>query len=406
MSAETLFMMAGFAVVTGRYRGNAAAQPKELTIFRDRYGLQFETLNAGRQELSRQVTNAANDTSANKDAVTADTSNRARILETNLKTLIEKIRGDADIRLPELRNAVKGFGSATEAFALQIRLMDAGLTGPDIAGVEARIDALPELLRDPVRVQLSDATEYATRVVPDAAVRRSAIDMMSRAATNRGISGFADWVRFSTAQKPGVVPAEQARNLLDDIGELQVADTMTRSIQKGESVQVGGDAHKKLRPGTGDQLTSFDITVTGSKTPRNVEVYSPTGDTPVVGDFGTAINHAADKVIADPTLPADYQTRGSVQAAVRVNWPPPSKTTPGGTIATAVNGDVTLTISTGKVIPKGNFFETYTKNLNSATSAPAGAKKVNSLTVYDRAGKEVYCYTRDPGTNVWTGVLL
>jgi hypothetical protein len=406
MAAETLFMMAGFAIVTARFRGSATTQPRELQLFRQRYGLQFEALNAGRQSLSDQVMRAARNQPASPDAVSADVSARARILERELRSLIDQIRADPDIRLPQLRDALRGFGSATEAFALQIRLMEAGLRAPEIAAIEGRIEAMPELLRDPVRMQLGDATEYTARVVPDLAARQAAIEAMARVATNPRIRGFGDWVRFSTAQKPSITPADQARNFLDDVGELQVAETMSRSLQTGERVAVGGDARARTRPGTSNLLTSFDIMVTGARAPRNVEVYSPQGTSPNVGDFGTAINHAANKIISDPSLPAGYQTTGSVEAAVRINWPPPNASTRAGTIETSLNGDVTLVTGDGRRISRGNFFGDYVNNLNHPTRSPAGARRVEVLTVYDRAGRGLYLYTRNLTTNVWSGAPL
>jgi len=262
------------------------------------------------------------------------------------------------------------------------------------------------LLRNPVRTQLGDAAEYATRVVSNLAARRAALETMGRVGTNPRIDGFGNWVRFSTAQGPGTSPAEQARNFLDDVGELHVAESMSLSVRAGERLEVGGDARRRTRPGTSEFLPSFDIMVTGGEAPRNVEVYSPQRDRPVVGDFGEAINHAADKNISDASLPADYQTTGRVEAAVRINWPPPEASTRAGTFETASNGDIALVTGDGRRISRGNFFEDYVGNLNNPRRSPAGARRVDVFTVYDRTGNALYRYTRNPTTNTWSGTPL
>lgn len=409
MAAETLILMAGFAVITGRFRSSAAQQPRELQIFRRRYGLEFEALGAGRQALAEQVAATARSGSS-PDAARTDLGRRARILEERLRGLVDRIQSDPDVRVGALREAVRGFGSATEAFALQARLMEAGMTAPEIATIEGRVAALPELLRDPVRTQLGAATEYATLVLADVAARRAAIQLMARVGTSSQIGGFAAWVRFSTAQRPGVDPAQQARNFLDDVGELVVAEAMSRSVTRGQRVEVGGDARARLRPGTDQQLPSFDIEVTGGPSPRNVEVYSPEvapGQAAQHQHLGSAIRHAADKAIADPSLPAGYQTRGSVEAAVRIPWPVPDRRVGGGTIQTASNGDVTLVQGNGVRRPMGNFFGDYVSILNGqnprAGAPPSEAARVDALTVYSRAGDVLYRYVRDRGTNTWSG---
>jgi hypothetical protein len=404
MAAETLFMMAGFAVVA-RGRGPGAA-PRELQVFRAKYGLQFEALNAGRQALADQLVAATRTTTA-PDAVTAEVGGRARILEDNLRALVEQIRADPTIRLPELRSALRGLATSTEAFALQIRLAEAGVDAAGLAAVDARLAALPEPVRESTAAQLRTATEYATLVVGDVAARRAALETVTRVGTNPRIGGFTEWVRFSTAQRPGVVPAEQARNFLDDVGELQVAETMSQAVGPRQRVEVGGDARAQLRPGTTDQLLpSFDIRVVGAQQARQVEVYTPSGATPDIGDFGTAINHAAEKVISDPTLPASYRTTGIVEAAVRIPWPVPNRTTRAGVIETAQNGDVTMVQGNGVRRPLGNFFEDYVPILNGERRAlpPAGASRVNVLTVYDRAGNMIYRYIRTGAR--WSGVAL
>jgi hypothetical protein len=402
MEAETLFLMAAFAVVNAPARTGETAPPRELALFRQRYGLEFGTLDAGRRSLADQVLRAARDP-ATPDSTRADVARRAELLEGHLRALLERIRADSDIRLPELRDELAGFGSRTEALRLRVRLMRAGLAETSIAAIETRVEALPELRRDPVRVHLADAAEYAFQVLMDAPARQAALETIARAATNPRITGFEGWVRFSTAQSAGTSPAEQARNFLDDVGELSVAEGMSRTLRPRERVEVGGDARQRTRPGTSEFLPSFDIAVTGGSTPRNVEVYTPNTARPTVGDLGTAINHAADKIIVDPALPADYQTGGHAEAAVRISWPPASSTTGAGTIESAPNGDIVLVTGDGRRIPRGNFFADYVANLNHPTRAPAGARRVDALTVYDLAGNVIYRYTRNPTTSTWSG---
>jgi Domain of unknown function (DUF4157) len=403
MGTEILVLMAGFAVVARR--SSPGTMPRELQVFRARYGLQFETLGAGRQALADQLLNASRSPTT-PDAVTADTTRRARILEDNLRSLLDTIRADPNIRLPELRAALRGLGIGTEVFALQIRLTEAGLGPNELATVEARVAALPEPVRESTASQLRAATEYATTIVGDVGTRRAALATVTRVGTNPRIGGFGEWVRFSTAQRPGVVPAEQVRNFLDDVGELQVAEAMSQSVGPRQRVEVGGDARAQLRPGTADQfLPSFDIRVVGAPQARQVEVYSPDTSTPQIGDFGRAINHAADKIIADPALPASYRTTGIVEAAIRIPWPVPDRATGGGTIETARNGNVTLVQGNGVRRPMGNLFDDYVPILNGERRGqPAGANRVNVLTVYDRAGNMLYRYTRTAGR--WTGIAL
>ncbi|MCK6545944.1 DUF4157 domain-containing protein [Myxococcota bacterium] len=403
MAAETLFLMAGFSIVSRR--GATSSMPRELQVFRSRYGLQFEALDAGRVELANRIIEASRSGPV-PDPVNADLARRARIMEDNLRALVDQIRADPQIRLPELRNALRGLAVNTEAFALQVRLMEAGLTAAELTTVDARLAAVPEPVRESTAAQLRTGVEYATRTVPDAAARRGAIEVMTRVGTNQRIGGFGGWVRFSTAQRPGVAPAEQTRNFLDDVGELQVAESMSATAGPRARVEVGGDARADLRPGTVDQLLpSFDIRVVGERTGRNVEVYSPTGARPVVGDLGAAINHAADKVISDPALPAHLRTTGRVEAAVRIPWPPPDNVVGAGTLRTAPNGDVTLIGGDGVHRPRGNFFGDYLPILNGERgAAPAGAARVDVLSVYDRAGNLIYRYTRSAGR--WTGTLL
>ncbi|CAN0526856.1 unnamed protein product, partial [Laminaria digitata] len=177
------------------------------------------------------------------------------------------------------------------------------------------------------------------------------------------IEGFRDWVGFST-QHPGVDPRAQARNFADDLGELSVAEALVPGLRPGETVHVGGDAHAPMRPGTNDPLTSFDLTVQGPHGQRNIEVYSPSG-APSHGQLGTAINHARDKIVRDPTLPAGLHTQGSIEAAVRLGWPPATNRAGGGDVVTAPNGDVSIHTADGRIINRGNFFEDYVNTLNS-----------------------------------------
>lgn len=255
------------------------------------------------------------------------------------------------------------------------------------------------LIDQETSTQLGRADAYVQQTLPPGA-QGDASTLLAGVAANDRIQGFRDWVGFST-QRPGVDPQAQARNLADDLGELQVAQALTPGLRPGESVHVGGDAHAPNRPGTTDPLTSFDLTVQGPHGQRNIEVYSPSGP-PQHGQLGAAINHARDKIVRDPTLPAGLHTQGSIEAAVRLGWPPPVNQTGGGRVVTAPNGDVRIHTRDGRTIDRGNFFDDYVNTLN-GRGAPAGARDVDALTVYDQSGAALYRYTRDPATGTWTG---
>ncbi len=407
MAAENLILLFGLTIGMAPFRNLGARQPREVRLFRQRYGLQFHALSGVRDVLHQRVRTASEANPATRDAVTAEVAARARTLEAELRQLVDQIRADPDIRLPVLREAARGFNSEAQSFALELRLLEVGLTAQQIEALQARIEAMPAGARDTTRTALSSAADYIHRVLPDLAQRQTTLLLLGRIATHPRVRGFADWVRFSTAQRPGVSPAQQARNLLDDVGELAVAEAMTASLRPGEAVRVGGDAHARTRPGTSDLLPSFDLTVEGGAASRNVEVYSPQASRPEVGHLGEAINHAADKIISDPALPAGYRTSGQVEAAVRLAWPPPNNTTGAGTIEIAANGDITLvtrpdSAGVSRRISRGNFFDAYVANLNNPARAPAGAARVNALTVYSSSGAVLFRYTRN-AAGVWNG---
>lgn len=275
--------------------------------------------------------------------------------------------------------------------------------GPDEAAlIVAAVRAAPTAGRADLLQALGRAAGYAHQLLP-AAGRAQTVATLTRIATNPRIQGLGDWVRFSTAQRVGASPADQARNFGDDLGELLVAENVARGLSPGGRVRVGNDANALKHPTTGNTLRSYDLVVTDGGVQRNVDVYSPTGAQPDVGDLGQAINHAADKIISDPTLPATFHTQGRIEGAVRLGWPPTDNKVKAGTITTAQNGDVRLLTPNGMTIDRGNFFDDYVGTLNNARRRPAGAARVDQLSVYDRAGKLLYIYRRDATTGLWSG---
>ena len=260
---------------------------------------------------------------------------------------------------------------------------------------------LPAGARTTALNEYGKASAYADRTINDPVERAAMNRTMAEAAADPRLTGFNDWVRFSTNQRPGVDPASQARNFRDDLGELTVARSLAGELRPGETVRVGNDANALTRP-NGDALPSYDLRIEGPN-PRNIEVYSPAGNRPSPSDLSGAINHAQAKIIADPSLPAGHQTTGSVEGAVRVQWPPANNSTRAGTVETAKNGDIDLIAPDGRRIPQGNFFRDYLNTLNDQRRAPAGAQKVDRLTMYDRSGNVVYTFNRDPATGAWTG---
>ena len=420
MSAETLVLMAAFAVGTRAFESRAPSQrPAALEQFRQRYGLRFEALEAGRQSLQAQVARAAELDPTAQQAVRADVARRARVMEAELQSLVEDIRNDPNVQLPALRADMQRFAFRGEAFRLHVRLMEAGLTGPEVRAIEAGIDARPVAQQRELRNALFAGTDYALRVQPDLATRREAVLMMGRAAAHPRIEGFADWVRFSTGQRPGRSPEQQTRNFMDDVSELYAAESHLARASDQHRAIVGGDARAGLRPGTTDPLPSFDLQIVGPNGQvQNIEVFSPRNHVEYQ-DFAEAIRHAADKVINDPSLPASLQTRGEVEGVVRIRWPRPPKSVKGGQLSFGQNGDLTITgrkptkgrktggtSEAGETFTRrqGNLFNDYIKRLNSPKLRPDNAHLVNRLYVIDQAGNLVFTFTRDPSTNQWRGI--
>jgi hypothetical protein len=248
---------------------------------------------------------------------------------------------------------------------------------------------------------LARAREYLARQPLDDARREEVSSVLESAAGSPRLVGFADWVRFSTGQAAAADPIGQARNLLDDVGELRVALTMARTLPEGSRVRVGADALAKLEPVRGDRLPSFDLVVEGPAQ-RNIDVYSAWTSNPSRSELIRAINHAADKVLGAP-LPEALWTVGSAEAAVRLRWPPETRTTRGGRVTTDADGNVTLLTGNGLVIDRGNIFEEYLWTLRDPRQAPVGASAVDRLDVYSYEGEHLFFYRRDRETGEWTG---
>jgi hypothetical protein len=251
------------------------------------------------------------------------------------------------------------------------------------------------------RTKLDD---YLNDHLTDPAERAGVNDTVRAVEENPRISGLNDWAEFSTkASRPGISQGGIRNTLLDDVNELKVA-LRTAETDPNAHVRVGQDAHAGTRPGTTDQkLPSFDIVVERGGKPTNVEVKTNSADRLKIGDFGDAINHAADKIVDDPNVPAADRTTGSVEAALVATWPEPPRSAGGGrTITVDADGNVVLRMPNGREIGQGNLFAEFLDilNGNSRAAPPAGARKVDALTVYDRAGMIVKRFVKDLG-GVW-----
>ncbi len=242
-----------------------------------------------------------------------------------------------------------------------------------------------------------DIRDHVNRYVPEGQ-RAEVLARVEAAAADGNIIGLDDWITYNTRTNQATSDAAVRQQLDDNLAELTAA--RGEAALSGERIDVGGD----LRPATranGDQLRSFDlVTADGS---RNIEVYSPDGDASIT-TFNGAINHAAAKIIDDPSLPPDVQTTGTVEAALVTDWPPPGGMRPNGMRhIVAENGDVTLLTADGRVIPRGNLFDDYVTALNDGSPTVArNASQVDRLAVYDREGALVYEFVQGPD-GVWSG---
>lgn len=253
--------------------------------------------------------------------------------------------------------------------------------------------------------EYSRLTAFVSSYVPDATQSANLYKLLASVAEDPNISGLGDWITYSMRAGAGADAAAVRAELWDDVSELLVAQNI--ASEPGFTVRVGNDLTPSVHPVTGDALPSFDLRVTDpSGDVLNIDVYSP-GSRVDYGDFGTAINHARDKIITGAGgVPSGLQTSGDVQAALQITWPPPARVLDNGTeVRVAADGAVTFVTPDGRNISRGNFLEDYVDILNGTGrgAAPAGAAQIDGLTVFDSSGSVVYTYTRDPSTGLWTG---
>ncbi len=215
---------------------------------------------------------------------------------------------------------------------------------------------------------------------------RAVIDAVAREPR---LSGLEDWVALSTGQLPGSDPGMQARNFLDDLGELRVALAMAPLLEPGDVLRVGADLRAARNPATGDLLPSFDLVAEGAAR-CNIDVFCPMTPHPSRSELTRAINHAADKVVRDPAVPEELWTTGLVGAAVVLRWPPPDREVRGGLVHVEPDGTQTLSTADGRTIEQGNLFEQYLASLHDPRLAPVGAEKVDALSVFDGDGRPLW----------------
>jgi hypothetical protein len=184
------------------------------------------------------------------------------------------------------------------------------------------------------------------------------------------------------------------RRVIPSLVELVItpaARTLALSIAKGDPaarVRVGNDANAPTKPGTSDPLPGFDLDVDRGGNHSNVEVQSSQGKTLQPGDFGDAINHAAEKVVDDPNIPEGDRTKGPVEAALVETWPEPPRTLKVAHHHVDENGNTVMMMPNGHEVDQGNVFTRYLDILNGTGKGkdPSGVGKVDKLTVYDRSG--------------------
>jgi hypothetical protein len=247
--------------------------------------------------------------------------------------------------------------------------------------------------------------EYLTRFVPDVDERTHLLDTLAQVQQHPQIDGLGDWIEFSLAAKSDTNQALVRQNLLDDVGELQVALGIVRADPSAH-VQIGNDAHAAYSGSLKKKLKSFDLIVTRGGQHTNVEVGRLDADELRKQDLGGAINHASEKIIDDPNVESRHHTTDPAEGALIVTWPQPPHTVAGKrTITVDRDGNVVMTMPNGHKVPQGNLFADYLDILNAKAGAkekpPAGASKVRALTVYDRSGSVVQRFVKsEDGT--WT----
>lgn len=234
---------------------------------------------------------------------------------------------------------------------------------------------------------------YLDRYVPGADERGRINETVAAAESDPQISGLNDWVDFSTQTNNAKDPKLVRDNLNNDVNELKVALSVAEQDPDAR-VQVGGDAHADLRPGTIQRMSSFDVGVDSSDRRTNIEVTTNNNkyDRLEVDDLGQAINHAAKKVTDGTT--------GEVEAALVTTWPQEPHSRKGRTIDVDSDGNTTMTMQDGRQINQGNLFDDYADILNSGKSVPDGAAQVDALSVYSRDGELVKRLSKDPD-GVW-----
>ncbi len=238
--------------------------------------------------------------------------------------------------------------------------------------------------------------DHIHRYVPESR-RAEAFAQIEAAAADGNITGLDDWITYSTRTQQATSQSAVLEQFNDNLAELAAA--RSEANRTGEVFDVGGDARPQFGP-DGRQLTSFDITSADGT--RNIEVYSFEG-APRNRTFNTALNHAADKIVDDPSIPRSQHTQGSVEAAVVVDWPPPSADLGGARHIIHANGDMEILTPNGEVANRGNLFENYLEDLNEGGSnIAAGAGRVDRLAVVDRQGNLVYEFIHD-GQGNWVG---
>ena len=263
-----------------------------------------------------------------------------------------------------------------------------------------------DLAKENIKAERIAHTYVATQLL-DPQAASAAQRVISEVAEHERIPELDDWVKFSV--NPGAARTQElADNLLDDISELRVALGFTDELDPNEVIRVGNDLNAEYHPVEKNKtLPSFDHIVTGGPVQRNIEVFSPYDRAANVTNFGKAMNHAADKIIRGGGVLPSQETRGLIEAAVVVRWPPSVASLRSGRIETALNGDVTLATggTSARRIPKGNFFEDYVRTLNGEAKGapPAGARQVDRLTVFDTDYTIIYIFRRDATSGRWYG---
>lgn len=108
MSLENLVMLAGIAIASGAVTRaiHSHRQLRALETFNGRYGTRLASIEISRSQLRERMRAELAAGRGDDATVSADLRAEAEALNTRLREIIEEVRGDAEIGLQELRNAL------------------------------------------------------------------------------------------------------------------------------------------------------------------------------------------------------------------------------------------------------------------------------------------------------------